>query len=54
MLIVKSLTAQISLQTIDNKPITGGTITKAMSALGAFLNLREFGERVFNDLSDTW
>jgi hypothetical protein len=25
-----------------------------MSALGAFLNLREFGERVFNDLSDTW
>ena len=42
------------MQTVDNKAITGDTLTKAMSALGAFLNLREFGERVFNDLADTW
>jgi hypothetical protein len=44
----------LSFQTVDQKPISGDTLTKAVSALGAFLNLREFGERVFNDLSDTW
>ena len=41
-------------QTLDKKPISGDKLTKALSALGAFLNLREFGERVFNDLKDTW
>jgi hypothetical protein len=46
--------APFYFQNPDKKPISGDTLTKAMSALGAFLNLREFGERVFNDLSDTW
>ena len=34
--------------------IKKGTVKHALYRLGAFLNLRNFGERVFNDLSDTW
>ena len=31
-----------------------GTVKHALTALGAFLSVRDFGERLFNDLSDTW
>ena len=41
-------------QTMDGKPVSEGTISSAVTALGAFLQLRGLGERVFNDLSDTW
>ena len=41
-------------QTLDGKPVSEGTISSAVTALGAFLQLRGLGERVFNDLSDTW
>ena len=41
-------------QTIDGKPVKEGTVSSAVNALGAFLQLRDYGERIFNDLSDTW
>ena len=36
------------------KPITKGTLKHALTALGAFLSVRDYGERIFNDLKDTW
>ena len=41
-------------QTVDGKPVKKGTLKHALTALGAFLSIRDFGERVFNDLSDSW
>merc|ERR1719419_626770 len=38
----------------DGKGVTAGTVTKAVSRLGAFLGLREFVEKVGNDLADTY
>jgi len=43
-----------SNETEDHKPVTVGTINKAMTRLGAFLGLREFVEKVGNDLADTY
>ena len=43
-----------SADTEDNKPVTAGTLTKAVTRLGAFLGLREFVEKVGNDLADTY
>mgnify|MGYP001184644322 FL=1 len=41
-------------QTVNQEPIKKGTIKGAITSLGAFLSLRDFGEQVFNDLKDTW
>ena len=38
----------------DGKEVTNGEIKHALIDLGAFLSVRKFGERVFNDLSHTW
>lgn len=40
--------------TSDNQGIDEDKLKKAVTALGAFLSVRDFGERIFNDLSDTW
>lgn len=40
--------------TVDGKGVKEGVLTSAVTALGAFLEVRNFGERVFNDLSATW
>lgn len=36
------------------KEISDETISNAVTALSAFLEVRQFGERVLNDLSATW
>ena len=41
-------------ETEDNKPVTAGALTKAITRLGAFLSLREFVEKIGNDLADTY
>ena len=41
-------------ETEDSKPVTAGTLTKAITRLGAFLSLREFVEKIGNDLADTY
>lgn len=41
-------------QTQDGKEVSEGTLTAAINNLAAFLNLRELGERVFSDLTDTY
>ena len=38
----------------DGKEVTNGEIKHALIDLGAFLSVRKFGERIFNDLSHTW
>jgi len=40
--------------TTNNKGINKGTLKYAMGALSAFLNVRNIGERIFNDLKDSW
>ena len=40
--------------TINKKGINKGTLKYAMGALSAFLNVRNIGERIFNDLKDSW
>merc|ERR550519_283297 len=41
-------------QTVDGKEVTEGKLTVAINRLTGFLNLRELGERVFSDLTDTY
>ena len=41
-------------ETSNGKQVRRGEVSGAVSALGAFLQLRDLGERVFSDLSDTW
>ncbi len=41
-------------QTPNNQGLSEKTLKQAVTALGAFLSVRDFGERVYNDLSDTW
>jgi choline transporter-like protein 2/4/5 len=43
-----------SSDTMEGQSVSQATLTSAVTALGAFLELRSFGERVFNDLSATW
>jgi choline transporter-like protein 2/4/5 len=38
----------------DGKEVKAGTIKMAVYQLGIFLELRGFGERVFNDISNSW
>ena len=40
--------------TINKKEINKGTLKYAMGALSAFLNVRNLGEKIFNDLKDSW
>ena len=40
--------------TTNNKGINKGTLKYAMGALSAFLNVRSIGEKIFNDLKDSW
>ena len=40
--------------TANGKQVKRGEVSSAVAALGAFLQLRDLGERVFSDLSDTW
>ena len=40
--------------TSNNKGISKGTLKYAMGALSAFLNVRNIGEKIFNDLKDSW
>lgn len=47
-------TTLISSNDNDGVEVKKGTVKHAMTALGAFLSVRNFGERIFNDLSDTW
>jgi len=51
-----TITDQDSNVLTDNggKEVTNGNIKHALMDLGAFLSVRKFGERVFNDLSHTW
>ena len=41
-------------QTVNKEPISKGTLKGAITSLGAFLSLRDWGEKIFNDLRDTW
>ncbi len=41
-------------ETQEGKEVKAGTIKAAVYQLGLFLELRGFGERVFNDLSNSW
>jgi choline transporter-like protein 2/4/5 len=41
-------------ETANNEGISQDKLKKATTALGAFLSVRNIGERVFNDLSETW
>lgn len=38
----------------SGETVKKGTVKQALTALGAFLSVRDFGERIFNDLKDTW
>ena len=40
--------------TIDNKSITSQTLVMALNALGAFMSVRNFAERVLTDIAHTW
>ena len=41
-------------QTPTDEEVNGSTLKKAMRAVGEALDVRTFGERVFNDLGQTW
>merc|ERR1719391_9661 len=47
-------TAVSKEDTESGKAVTVGTINNAVTRLGAFLGLREFVEKVGNDLADTY
>ena len=38
----------------SGKPINSATLMRAVTQLGAFLSVRNFGERVWNDISESW
>ena len=40
--------------TMNHKSITSGTVTMALNALGAFLSVRNFVERILTDIAHTW
>ena len=40
--------------TVDHHAISAGKLTEAVTALGAFLAVRDLADRVSSDLADTW
>ena len=43
-----------SSETLKGNEVTRTILTEAVNKFGIFLSVREFGEKVFNDLADTW